>query len=102
VLPFCSLGLLIGTLAKGQAAAALVNLVYLPMSFLSGLMIPLSALPHTLARLAPLWPCYHLGQIAQHVLGDAGSTGVGLHTAMVAAEGMLFFIVAQRRLSRVR
>jgi len=101
VLPFCSLGLLIGTLAKGQAAAALVNLVYLPMSFLSGLMIPLSALPHTLARLAPLLPCYHLGQIAQHVLGDAGSTSVGVHTAVVAVEGMLFFIVAQRRL-RVR
>jgi len=28
--------------------------------------------------------------------------GVGLHTAVVAAEGMLFFVVAQRRLSRVR
>lgn len=28
--------------------------------------------------------------------------GVGLHTAVVAAEGMLFFGVAQRRLSRVR
>lgn len=102
VLPFCSLGLLIGTLAKGQAAAALVNLVYLPMSFLSGLMIPLSALPHALAHLAPLWPCYHLAQIALHVLGAGESSGLGLHIAVVAAEGMAFFVLAARRLSRLR
>lgn len=102
VLPFCSLGLLIGTMAKGQAAAAVVNLVYLPMSFLSGMLIPLSSLPHTLARMAPIWPCYHLEQIAQHVLGDDASPGVGLHVAVVAAEGMLFFALAQRRLSRLR
>ena len=102
VLPFCSLGLLIGTLAKGQAAAALVNLVYLPMSFLSGLMIPLAALPHALARLAPIWPCYHVAQIALHVLGSGESSGLGLHIAVAAAEGTLFFVLAQRRLSRLR
>lgn len=102
VLPFCSLGLLIGTIAKGQAAAALVNLVYLPMSFLSGLMIPLAALPHGLARLAPMWPCYHVAQIAEHVLGNGRASGLGLHFAVVAAEGTLLFVLAQRRLSRLR
>ena len=54
VLPFCSLGLLVGTLVKGQAAAAVVNLVYLPMSFLSGMMIPLQAMPHVLTQVAPI------------------------------------------------
>jgi ABC-2 type transport system permease protein len=102
VLPFCSLGLLIGTLAKGQAAAAIVNLVYLPMSFLSGVLIPLSALPHALARLAPIWPCYHLAQIALHILDTDEGTDLGLHVAVVAAEGILFFVLAQRRLSRLR
>lgn len=102
VLPFCSLGLLIGTLAKGQAAAAIVNLVYLPMSFLTGILIPLSALPHALARLAPMWPCYHLAQIALHVLGGDASPGVGVHVAVVAAEGALFFALAQQRLTRPR
>lgn len=102
VLPFCSLGLLIGTLTKGQAAAAVVNLVYLPMSFLSGVLIPLSALPHALARLAPIWPCYHLAQIALHILDNDEGTGLGLHVGVVAAEGILFFVLAQRRLSRLR
>jgi ABC-2 type transport system permease protein len=102
VLPFCSLGLLVGTLVKGQAAAAVINLIYLPMSFLSGVMIPLSALPHTLSRWAPLWPAYHLAQIAWHVVGDGASQGFGLHVAAVAAEGTLFFLLAQRRLSKLR
>src|SRR5690606_20625347 len=44
-LPFCALGLLIGTRVKGDAAPALVNLLYLPMALLSGLWFPLSMLP---------------------------------------------------------
>ncbi len=102
VLPFCSLGLLIGTLVKGQAAAAVVNLIYLPMMFLSGVVIPPSALPHALARWVPLWPAYHLAQIAWHIVGDAASQGLGLHVATVAAEGTVFFVLAQRRLSHLR
>lgn len=103
VLPFCSLGLLIGTLAKGQAAAAFVNLVYLPMSFLSGLLIPLSTLPHALASVAPLWPSYQLAQVALHVVGQGDeSAGCGVHIVAVAAEGLAFFALAQRRLRTLR
>ena len=39
-LPFCAFGLWIGTVVKGQAAVAVVNLIYLPMSVLSGLRDP--------------------------------------------------------------
>ena len=63
-LPFCVLGLCIGTLVGGSAAPAVVNLIYLPMSFLSGLWMPLNMLPEFTARFAPIWPSYHLGQIA--------------------------------------
>ena len=41
VLPFCALGLLLGTLVNGQGAPAVVNMLYLPMAFLSGLWLPL-------------------------------------------------------------
>lgn len=102
VVPFCSLGLLIGTLVKGQAAAAVVNLVYLPMSFLSGMMIPLQVMPHALTRLAPIWPSYHLQQIALHVVGDPQSGSYGLHVVAVTLEGLAFFAWAQRRLSKLR
>lgn len=51
VLPFCAIGLYIGTLFGGSAAPAVVNLLYLPMSFLSGLWLPLAMLPAVFAKL---------------------------------------------------
>jgi ABC-2 type transport system permease protein len=35
VLPFCAIGLLVGVVCKASAAPAVLNLIYLPMSFLS-------------------------------------------------------------------
>ena len=69
VIPFGGLGLMVGSLVKGQAAPAVLNLIYVPMSFLAGLWIPLSVLPHTLAQLAPIWPAYHLERLAQYAVG---------------------------------
>ena len=42
VIPFCALGLAIGAWVRAQSAVAIVNLVYLPMAFLSGLWIPIA------------------------------------------------------------
>ena len=69
VLPFCALGMFVGTLIKGQGAPGLLNLIYLPMAFLSGLWLPLSMLPTFLQRLAPIWPSYHLDQLALAAVG---------------------------------
>lgn len=100
VLPFCALGLWIGTVVGGQGAAAVVNLVYLPMAFLSGLWMPLSLLPEVVARLAPLWPAYHLSQIALKVIdGDAGQP-LAMHLGVLVCFTLVFFFLAQRRLSR--
>ncbi|MGE8287546.1 MAG: ABC transporter permease [Stenotrophomonas sp.] len=89
-LPFCALGLLMGTWVKGDAAPALVNLLYLPMALLSGLWFPLSMLPPVLRSLAPVWPSHHLNMLAQSAIGfDAGSAWphaawLGLFTVVVA------------------
>src|SRR5690606_41560149 len=64
VLPFCALGMFVGTLLKGQGAPGLLNLVYLPMAFLSGLWLPLSMLPHALQRIAPYWSSYYPSTMA--------------------------------------
>ncbi|MGH8207483.1 MAG: ABC transporter permease [Steroidobacteraceae bacterium] len=104
VLPFCGLGLLIGTLTKGQAAPAVINLVYLPMSFLSGVLLPLSILPHALARAAPVWPAFHLVQLTLAAVGRApagrGGSGAAGHLLALAAMTVLFFVIARRRLQR--
>ena len=67
--PFCALGLAIGSIAGPNSAPALVNLVYLPMSFASGLWIPIEQLPPAIAHVAPFLPTYHLGQMALGALG---------------------------------
>ncbi len=73
-LPFCALGLAVGVRVGGQASAALINLIYLPMSFLSGLWVPLQFFPHWLQELAKVFPTYHLGQIALGIVhqGNGG------------------------------
>ena len=102
VLPFCSLGLLVGTLTKGSAAPAVINLVYLPMSFLSGLLIPLNVLPHAVVQFAPLWPSYHLAQLTQGIVDQSGPRGVLAHILAVVGEGVLFFALARHRLAKLR
>jgi ABC-2 type transport system permease protein len=99
VLPFCTLGMLMGTLIKGQGAPGALNLVYLPMSFLSGLWVPINLLPKTLQQIAPIWPSYHLHELGLAVLGmpHGGVTG---HVFILLGFTVAFFVIATRRLRR--
>ena len=99
VLPFCALGLMVGTLLKGQGAPGLLNLVYLPMAFLSGLWFPLKMMPPILGQLAPLWPSYHLNMLALSAVGF--DTGAGWPRVLVLAGfTAVFLLVASRRMQR--
>jgi ABC-2 type transport system permease protein len=60
---FASMGLLIALLVPANAAPGIINLIYLPMSFLSGLWVPIRFMPHWLQGIAPLLPTYHLSQL---------------------------------------
>ena len=99
VLPFCAIGLYVGSLVGGNAAPALLNMLYLPMAFLSGLWLPLTLLPGILSTIAPLWPAYHLGQLALKVVGFDMGQPVWMHVMVLAGITVLFFVLAQRRLS---
>lgn len=98
-LPFCAMGLLIGVLAGGQGAPAVVNLIYLPMAFLSGLWLPLQILPAIFTKLAAVWPAYHLGQIALKVVGRDAGGSLALHLGVLAVVTVAFFVLARRRLA---
>ena len=100
VLPFCALGMFVGTLIKGQGAPGLLNLVYLPMAFLSGLWLPLSMLPKFLQSLAPLWPSYHLNQLALAAVGMNTAPRLP-HMLALAAFAAVFMALATRRLRRL-
>ena len=99
-LPFCALGLYIGSLVSGNGAPAVVNIAFLPMAFLSGLWMPLSVLPPVLAKLAPVWPSYHLAQLALKVVGRDSGASTAMHLAVLVGITVVFFLLARRRLSR--
>lgn len=99
VLPFCALGMLLGTFAKGTSAAGMINLIYLPMSFLSGLWFPLSVMPPIIQQLAVVWPAYHLDRLALSAVGIPQGDLL-VHVAVLAAYTVGALALATRRLRR--
>jgi len=95
--PFCALGFFIGSLASAKSAPAFVNLLCLPMIYLSGILFPL---PKSAEWIAYLSPAYHLDQAALAVIGAPGSGGLLLHMAVLAAVTVGCTALAVRRLAR--
>ncbi|HZP22069.1 MAG TPA: ABC transporter permease [Terriglobales bacterium] len=90
-IPFSAMGLAIGYFAKPNSAPAVVNLIYLPMSFCSGLWIPLFMLPHGLQTLAKFLPPYHLAQLALNAVGmGMNPTSAWGHIEVLVAFTMIF------------
>jgi ABC-2 type transport system permease protein len=100
-LPFCALGLAIGLAVRGQAAPAIINLVYLPMSFLSGLWVPIQLMPHFLQHFATALPAYHLAQLALGVIGH-GDGGVSIHIVYLVLFTLLCLLAATRGWQRIQ
>src|SRR5271170_8454670 len=76
---FASMGLLIALLVPANAAPGIINLIYLPMSFLSGLWMPLTHMPHWLQHVAPLLPTYHLSQLMLGIFHYGDSMSLTTH-----------------------
>jgi ABC-2 type transport system permease protein len=91
---FSALGLAIGYFATAQAAAPTVNLIYLPLSFLSGLWTPIWALPKSVQTLALVLPPYHLSQLALKTLNASRGGSVVTHVLALAIATALFLGIA--------
>lgn len=78
-IPFASMGLLVALLVPASAASGVVNLIYLPMSFMSGLWIPLQYLPGFLRHVAPMLPTYHLVQLMLRIFGYQNGSSAWTH-----------------------
>ena len=86
-LPFSAMGLAIGYFVGPNSAPAAINLIYLPMSFCSGLWVPYMFLPKFMQQIALALPPYHLSQLALGTVGagiapvnrDALGSAVRLH-----------------------
>ena len=97
-LPFCAIGMYMGSLVSGQASPAIINFVFLPMAFLSGLFVPLQVMPAILQTLAPVWPAFHLSQMALATVGKANPDNFAGHVAILAGVTLFFFLLAVKRM----
>jgi ABC-2 type transport system permease protein len=93
-LPFCALGLAIGYLAGPNSAAAIVNLIYLPMAFLSGLWVPIFLLPKFIQHLAVGLPPFHFSQLALRGIGSPSRGTVPVHVLAMLGFTVLFLVIA--------
>jgi ABC-2 type transport system permease protein len=98
-IPFCAMGLMMGSLVKGTSAPGYANLVYLPGCYLSGMFFPL---PASMYWQTPIWPQFHVTQIVMHAAGVEKFQHVPLQMALASAIGFtaLFTAVAIWRLAR--
>lgn len=98
--PFCALGLFIGTRVSGSAAPGVTNLGYFPMIYLAGLFFPL---PKVLQPWVVIWPTFHLSRIALAVSHVPIVTPHGpvFSVLVLIAISIVFGGAALRRLSRV-
>ena len=78
-LPFCAMGLALGYFVGPNSAPPTINLIYLPMSFCSGLWVPLMFLPKVMRQFAEVLPPYHLSQVALSVVGAGNHESAWVH-----------------------
>jgi ABC-2 type transport system permease protein len=71
-----------------------LNLVWLPMAFASGLWIPIAQLPEIVQALAALLPPYHFAQLALGTIGASEGGSPVIHVAALLGSAALFLAVA--------
>lgn len=94
MIPFVALGLWIGYVAGPNSAAAIANVIFLPLSFASGLFMPLDFLPDIVQKVAPYLPAYHVGQLGWTALGAENEHSLGYHLLWVAGYTVVFLVMA--------
>jgi ABC-2 type transport system permease protein len=93
--PFAALGFAIGYSVGPNAAPGVANLIYLPLSFASGLFVPLQSLPALVQQVAPYLPTYHYGQLAWSAAG-APSEDLVVSALWLTGYAAVFLAIAAR------
>lgn len=99
-LPFIALGFAVGYLASPNAAAPLLQIVFLPLSFASGLFLPTSMLPPFVQHLAPYLPTNRFGQVAWDAVGAQTHDALGSNILWLGGYGLVFVVLAVRAYQR--
>jgi ABC-2 type transport system permease protein len=93
-IPFIALGFAIGYLSGPNSAVAVINLIYLPTAFASGLFFPKQLLPSFIQSIAPYLPLHFFGQLGWDAVGAPTDESVTTDWLYLVAYGVLFFAIA--------
>lgn len=89
-IPFVFIGLIIGFFMPSNGAVAVSNIVFLGLSALGGLWIPIMLFPPLMQTMASYLPSYHLAEIALAVSGAPGERDLAGHlTSTLIMTGLL-------------
>jgi ABC-2 type transport system permease protein len=94
-LPFSAMGLAIGYFVGPNSAPAAINLIYLPMSFCSGLWVPYTFLPRFVRQIALGLPPYHLSQLALGTVGAGATQSIAIHWEVLLAFTLICLGIAR-------
>lgn len=94
-LPFSAMGLALGYFTGPNSAPATINLIYLPMSFCSGLWVPFMFLPKIVKQIALVLPPFHLSQLALGIVGAGNHDAASTHWEVLLAFTMICLGVAR-------
>ena len=94
-LPFSAMGLAVGYFAGPNSAPATINLIYLPMSFCSGLWVPFMFLPKIVRQIALVLPPYHLSQLALGIVGAGSHESPTTHWEVLLAFTLICLGIAR-------
>lgn len=100
MIPFVALGLFIGYIAGPNSAAAIANVIFLPLSFASGLFVPLAFMPTFIQTIAPYLPAYRTAQLAWTTIGAGDGTPIYIHLLWLIGYTIVFMglaLLAYRR-----
>jgi len=87
--------LALGYFAGPNSAPAVINLIYLPLSFCSGLWVPFMFLPKVVQKIAVMLPPYHLSQLALTMVGGGRGESVWTHWEVLIAFTLICLGIAR-------
>jgi len=97
-MPFLALGILLGTIRNTDAATAVSNLVYMGLSILGGLWMPLSTFPSWMQKFGAWLPSHVYANTSWSIV--AGATADWQDVLVLLGYGVLFIMGALFVLSR--
>lgn len=89
-MPFLALGTVIGTMKRIDTASAIANILYLSISLLGGLWMPLEIFPNTLQTIGKILPTYSFGNGAWNIVDGKAPD---LANAALLAGYLVVFVV---------